>query len=183
MIIPSSQTNRRRRGATTVEFSVVCILFFTMLFGIFEYCRFLMVLHVTNNAARDAARYAVVKTNGGNMPGDPSTIPTHAQLETVVKTGMLGGQPVATGMGGLESNIEDFAVTIFTVDPDGLALNPPVIRPVMNGSTPAAWNSAGFGQRIGVRVSGNYRPIAAGLLLLPSSIPFQVTVMVSSEAN
>ena len=50
----------RRRGMTLVESTLVLMVFLMLLFGIFEYCRFLMVLHITNNAARDGARYAVV---------------------------------------------------------------------------------------------------------------------------
>ncbi|HKA05712.1 MAG TPA: TadE family protein, partial [Gemmataceae bacterium] len=56
---------RQRGGATTVEFAFVAILLFMMLFAIFEYGRFLFMYHVTTNAARDAARFAVVHTNGG----------------------------------------------------------------------------------------------------------------------
>ena len=50
------------------------ILLFMMLFGIFEYGRFLFMYHLTNNAARDAARFAVVHTGGATMAGDPATI-------------------------------------------------------------------------------------------------------------
>ena len=42
-----------RRGMTIVETTLALGLFLLLLFGLFEYCRFLMVLHVTNNAARD----------------------------------------------------------------------------------------------------------------------------------
>ena len=52
-------------GATTVEFAFVAVLLFLMLFGILEYGRFLFVYHLTTNAARDAARFAVVQTSGG----------------------------------------------------------------------------------------------------------------------
>ena len=62
MRVPSS--NRRRSGATSVEFAFVAILLFMLLFGIFEYGRFLFVYHMTTNAARDAARFAVVRTGG-----------------------------------------------------------------------------------------------------------------------
>lgn len=53
----------RRRGVTIVESALVLSIFLMLLFGIFEYCRFLMVLHVTHNAARDGARYAAVNVN------------------------------------------------------------------------------------------------------------------------
>src|SRR4051812_14954879 len=54
---------RRRRGAAVVETALVLAVFSTLFFGIFEYCRFLYVLHVTHNAARDGARYAVANTD------------------------------------------------------------------------------------------------------------------------
>ena len=58
------QKNPKRKGVSTVELSVVSILLFMTLFGIFEYCRLLYVTHVANNAARDTVRYAVVHTGG-----------------------------------------------------------------------------------------------------------------------
>ena len=45
---------------TLVESALVLGIFLVLLFGIFEYCRFLLVLHVTTNASRDGARYASV---------------------------------------------------------------------------------------------------------------------------
>ena len=46
------QPRSRRRGMTVVESALVLSVFLLLLFGIFEYRRFLLVLHVTNNAAR-----------------------------------------------------------------------------------------------------------------------------------
>ncbi len=54
---------RGRRGATTVEFALVCSVFFLFLFGVFEYCRYLVLLQGVSNAARDAARFATVNVN------------------------------------------------------------------------------------------------------------------------
>jgi Flp pilus assembly protein TadG len=183
MIIRQSKKGSRRRGVTIVEVAFVCVMFFAMLFGIFEYCRFLFVLHITNNAARDAARYAVVKTNGGNMPGDPTTIATPTQMVDLVKFGTINGQTIGPGMAGMQGNIENMSVNIFTVDPAGLSQTPPVVQPLMNGANPVPWNTAGFTQKIAVQISGQYRPIASGLLILPDTINFKVNVMVSSEAN
>jgi hypothetical protein len=73
-----------RRGATTVEFALVCTVFFLFLFGVFEYCRYLVVLQTATNTARDAARFASVNVNNlGVGPaasldfrGTPGTDPT-----------------------------------------------------------------------------------------------------------
>ena len=63
---------RRRPAATTVEFAVVALLLFVLLVGILEYGRFLFVYHLTTNAARDAARFAAVRTNGGITLTEPT---------------------------------------------------------------------------------------------------------------
>src|SRR5688572_33219798 len=97
----------RRRGATTVEMAFVSILLFMILFGIFEYCRFLFVLHVSNNAARDAVRYAVVHTGNGAMPGDPASV-SNADLIAITTTGKLGTTNIGSGMCGMEKNITGY---------------------------------------------------------------------------
>ncbi len=175
---------RQRSGAAIVEFAMVCVMFFTMLFGIFEYARFIFVLHMMNNAARDAVRYAAVKTNGGNMPNDPNTVLTEAQLQTLVLSGVDPNKNViGPGLMGFQKNINNFSVNTFTVDPTGLDQTTPVINPLMYSGAQAPWNSATFNQPIAVRISGTYSPIASGLLFLPTNMPFQVTVMMNSEAN
>jgi hypothetical protein len=174
------RASAKRRGATAVELGVVSILLFMMLFGIFEYCRLLYLLHTANNAARDTVRFAVVHTSGGGaMPGEPLTI-SAADLDSIVRTGLTtGGFSAGSGMGGMANSIENLTVEIFAVDPVGLAQTPQVVQPVA-GST---WNSAGFSQHIAVRISGNYRPVLPSLLFMGSTVPIQVTVMASSESN
>lgn len=169
---------RRRDGAVSVEFAFVAILLFMLLFGIFEYCRFLFVIHVTNNAARDAARFAVVHTNGGTMPGEPATI-SQADIISIMTTGKIGATTYGAGMSGFESNITSYNVEVFYPDRDQLALNPPVITPASG----KAWNDAPFADKICVRVTGTYKPAVPSLLLMGSDIPFKVVVMYSSEAN
>lgn len=62
---PSRLANtRKRRGAAAVEMAVVCGIFFLMLFGIVEYCRLCFVRQVVINAAREGARYVVVRVPG-----------------------------------------------------------------------------------------------------------------------
>lgn len=167
-----------RRGASVVEMAFVCILLFMFLFGIFEYCRLLFMMHVTHNAARDTVRFAVVHTSGGTMPTDPATI-SRDDLINLVRTGQIGAQVYGTGLCGMEGNIEALNVEVFLVDPAGLAQNPPVIQELAGSQ----WNDASFGQKIAIRITGNYRPITPALLFMSSSIPFQVTVMATSEAN
>jgi Flp pilus assembly protein TadG len=177
MILHKSN-RQRRRGAAVVEMAIVCILLFMFLFAILEYCRLLFMLHLANNAARDAARFAVVHTSGGTMPGEPATI-SQTDIESIVKTGQLGATTYGTGLCGMDANIENMVIDVFTVDPVAYGQNPTVVQP-LSGST---WNSASFGQKIAVRITGDYRPITPGLMFMASTVPFKVTVLVSSEAN
>src|SRR6478752_6941725 len=86
----------RRAGATTVEFAFVAALLFLMLFGILEYGRFLFVYHLTTNAARDAARFAVVRTSGGVTltEADGTQIAEPASVSTAEVVGGWGGGDV-----------------------------------------------------------------------------------------
>jgi Flp pilus assembly protein TadG len=172
------KTDSKRRGAAAVEMAVVSVLLFMMLFGIFEYGRLLYVMHVANNAARDTARFAVVHTNGGTMPGEPVTIAT-SDLVNILVTGQLGTLVEGSGMGGMDQNIQNFTVNIFAVDPVGLSQTPPVVQPMPNSS----WTDAAYSQPIAVQITGNYTPVLPSLLFMNSTIPIQITVMSSSEAN
>jgi Flp pilus assembly protein TadG len=170
--------NRRRRGVTVVESALVLSVFLLLLFGIFEYCRFLMVLHVTNNAAREGARYASVNVN--NSAVTSTTITSYT-------TQM---------MSGVQNNLTGYAVAVYAVDPTGLTLSPPVIRaatsstatpPVypnpFNSSDPnaVAWNSAPFPNRIAVTIEGTYQPIMPTFLIMPSTIPIYITAVLGTE--
>jgi TadE-like protein len=169
---------KRRGGATSVEFAVVSFLLFLLLFGIFEYARFLFVQHVTANAARDAARFAAVRTGGGTMPGEPAAV-TADDVKEVARSGLFNGQPYGTGMCGMESQLTGFTVDVFAVPDADLYASPPNLDPAGK----PAWNAAAFQQKIAVRVSGTYNPVLPGLLGLGTDVPVRVTVLVSSEAN
>ena len=63
MIITSHNKERqiRQRGAATVEFALVAVLFFTVLLGIMEFGRFLYLYDTVQEVTRHAAREAVVR--------------------------------------------------------------------------------------------------------------------------
>ena len=90
----------RRRGMTVVESALVLGVFMMLLFGLFEYCRFLMVLHITNNAARDGARYAVVNLDKPDTFNtvDYGTKPSITNYTT-------------TRMGGMQKQIDNVHAT------------------------------------------------------------------------
>lgn len=172
------QRNRKRNGATTVEFAMVSILLFVLLFGILEYARFLFMYHLTMNAARDGARFACVHTGGGTMSGEPATI-TVDDVKEIVRTGMFNSNRYGTGMCGMEGQLEGYTCDVYSVTTAQLTATPPNLDPLGK----PAWNAAGFQEKIVVRVSGTYRPVVPSLIGLSSTIPFTVTVLMSSEAN
>jgi TadE-like protein len=169
---------RRRGGATTVEFAFVAILLFMMLFAIFEYGRFLFVYHMTSNAARDAARFAVVHTSGGTMPGEPAAISVD-DVKEVWRTGMFNNVAYGTGMCGMENQIVGYTIDVYAVPDSDLFADPPALDP----SGKPVWNAAGFHQMIAVRIHGTYRPVVPTLLRMNSDVDFTVIVLMASEAN
>ena len=51
---------RTRSGATVVETAAVLSVFVLFFFGVFEYCRYVMIENLLINAVRDGCRYALV---------------------------------------------------------------------------------------------------------------------------
>ena len=164
-----------RRGAAVVEAALVLGIFFVLLFGVFEYCRFLMVLHVTNNAARDACRYATV--NVGN--------------DTLTKQNIQ--DYIDARMGGVQKNVVGYERAVYPCTAAGFAQTPPQAVPKSLSTTSPAdpfnsvdpnnppWNQASFTERIAVTIRGNYQPVTPLLLFLPSSIPINITAVMGSE--
>ena len=50
----------RRRGAVTVEFVLVSLVFFTLVFGMVEFSRLNIIRHAADNAAYEGARVGIV---------------------------------------------------------------------------------------------------------------------------
>jgi Flp pilus assembly protein TadG len=156
-----------RRGVTTVEAALVITVFFMFLFGIFEYARYIFVLQAANNAVRDGARYAVVRTN---IDGT-----TAAAVETDIRN------LVEERMGPSKTNLEPASYTfeIFLVDSVALSNTPPVCQPASG----RFWYEAGFAEKIAVRVRGDYKPSLPSLLFMSETIPVSATAVMGSEAN
>jgi len=168
----------RRRGTTIVESALVLSIFLMLLFGVFEYCRYLMVLHVTHNAARDGARYAAVNVN---CPSDQVTA-KKTEIETYTKARMKS----------VERQFTDLKVAVYPCDSAGLALSTPVIRsksttglapyPDPFGATPySPWNNAAFTERVAVTVKGKYKPILPSLLFMKAEVELNITAITASE--
>lgn len=88
---------KRRRGVTAVEMAVVALVLFPLLFTLLEYCRYVFVRQLLENAAREGARYAVVHTY------DKTT----ADVQAIV----------AAKMAGQESNLSGFTIQVYRSDP------------------------------------------------------------------
>ena len=168
----------RRRGMTIVECCLVLSIFLMLLFGIFEYCRFIMVMHITNNAARDGARYAAVNVSTSD--------PTTKKAEII--------QYTKDRMAGVTMNITNLQVAVYPVDSIGLALAPPVLRykpvdplspiypdPFNPGGSALSWNQAAFTERIAVTIQGTYTPVLPSLFFMSSTVPIYVTALTESE--
>jgi Flp pilus assembly protein TadG len=155
MIIRPQQSNRRR-AASIVEFAVVGPIFFLLMLGVLEYARFLFTMQLVNNAAREGARYAVVNT----------TTDTTVGVQTYVDN-YLAGQGSSQYVGYSKTS----NITVYLADP------------VTGQNTGLSWQNAGWGNGIGVSVTGTYQPIVPGLLHLASSITLTGTCVMTVEAN
>lgn len=171
----------RRRGSTLVESALVIAVFLLVLFGIFEYCRFLMVLHVANNAARDGARFAAVNVN---CPSDRiATKKAEIEAYTLAR------------MGGVDRQMQGCQIAVYSCDQSGFASSPPRVVAKSNpagqtvdpfaavsGSNQLAdWNAAAFTERIAVRVTGTYTPILPSFLWMQSTAPVKIVAVMGSE--
>ena len=140
-------------------------------------------MHVANNAARDTARFAVVHTNGGTTAGEPTTI-TKSDLIAAVYSGQIGSITIeGSGLAGMDRNsLENFTVVVFIVDPAGLSLSPPVIQAAFPDSIwsdcilQPAYRRSHFWKL-------SPRCCQSRFSSLNSTVPIQVTVLSSSEAN
>lgn len=177
----------RRRGMTVVESALVLSVFCMLLFGVFEYCRFLYTLHLVNNACRDGARYAVVNMD---KPDNFDTAPYTDALGTTFPS--IQSYTTAR-MGGADRQLAGYQVAVYAVDLAGLELSPPVIRPIsanpptypdpFNANDPnkVPWNQTSFPGSVAVSVKGNYRPVLPSLLFMSPTVPVAVTALASSE--
>ena len=182
----------RRRGMTVVESTLVLMVFLMLLFGLFEYCRFLMVLHVTNNAARDGARYASVNLDKPD-DFDATNYGTRPSVKNYTKTRMGGVQKQINNVHATYSP-NGFEVAVYVCDSAGLNQTPPVVRaksasgaaPYPDPFNPTAanavtWRSAAFTERVAVTIRGTYKPFTPVLLIMPDAIPISTTAVMGSE--
>ena len=174
---------RRRRGATLVEFAMVMPVFLMFLFAIFEYGRYLMTYNVMHNAARDAARWAVVRSSapegavfttdtGPRLPFEAPVDPSRPMYNVPFIQGRLLTQSVVA-----ERNLANMSVRVYVADSASLFSDPPVILPRPNTTS---WNAGGFSDRVAVQVVGQYATFLP-VFGLPKTINFNITAMMGIE--
>jgi Flp pilus assembly protein TadG len=154
---------RRRDGAALVEFAVVAMVFFMVLFAIFEFAYLVMVNNMLDNAVREGARYAAVNTAQGSS--------LNAAIQDVVDAKMVGVKARLVGYNKTTSIV----VT---------AINP-VTGTQLTDSTGAnvnTWDTA-FGQFIQVQLTVTYKPILPSVVMLPSSFTMTANAVTNSESN
>jgi Flp pilus assembly protein TadG len=83
-------------GATTVEFTIICLVVIVVLLGILDMARFAWEYNSAKAAARAGVRYAAVH---------PPAVSGLVNLDTVTSCGLPGGDNVPTG------TISDFTCT------------------------------------------------------------------------
>lgn len=87
-------TEARQRGSALIEFSLTLTVLLMLLFGAMDFCRALYAYHFVANAAREGARYAIVR--GSSCSGWATACPASASdIQTYVRNPPLGINPSA----------------------------------------------------------------------------------------
>lgn len=106
MTAPLRLRRARQRGVAAVEFALVSLLFFTVLFGILEFGRMLYVYNTLQEVTRRAAREAVVRWidqgstirtlalfGAATLPGAPEIGAANIRIEYLKKDGGVVDSP------------------------------------------------------------------------------------------
>lgn len=153
MRICHPSTSPRRSGATLVEAAFIISIALLFLLGIFEYARFVMVNHLLESSAREAARLAVVHTND--------------MTDTDIKN------EVTRRLVGLDTNIEGKVVDVYGV----------VLRNGTKNQKIANWTDTKITDGVVVEIKGKYRPLLPNFLNMPSTFDLHAKAVMYSEAN
>ena len=127
----------------TVEAALVLPVVITFLFGILEYGRYVMMLQMLTNAAREGARYAVTHTNPITIAG----VDLRQRHERRDERRQQGA--------GRHSS--------------SAARTSRFTRRISLGNNLGTWTNTQVGQSICVRITGNYPVILGKMLFLPST--------------
>ncbi len=171
----------KRHGANTVEFALVVPILLLLIFGILEYARYLFMLQVCTNAAREGARFAVANASNGV---------TLTEVQQYVNKYLAGAGSqlrnfTPTGANGAPTSIWCYRADPTTGLPNTGTWNNKDIG--SNGSEIDDWTQVAYGSPVAVEIAGIYKPAVPILLpvwangrlttvpLIPSSITFDST--------
>lgn len=156
----------KRAAAHTVEFAVVCPIVFMVLFGVFEYCRYIMARNVTENAIREACRFSVARTDTLQTGVDA------ARIETELKS----------YLGRMGTQLTNVVVKTYKADLYG--------RPtdkngavVASTASAAAFDETKFGDYICIEVTGDYKPCLPTFLWMSGITQIKAYAVMCSEGN
>jgi Flp pilus assembly protein TadG len=145
-----------RRGATLVETALVLPLCLLLILGVFEYSRYLMLVHLCTNAAREGCRYASSHTESVTVGGTTEGNATSDVTNRV--TAFLAGQSLASQ-------------SVQVYESDSL------------GNNIGTWTNAAAGQFVCVKITGNFQSAIPNFLLMPSSLPIKSQAVMACEGN
>jgi Flp pilus assembly protein TadG len=147
---------KRRRGASVVEAAMVLPIVLLFLLGILEYGRYVMMMQVLTNSAREGAHYALTHTEPFTLQGTTYGNAT-SDVQAIVAKYSAGQQLAGQTVEVYESDIA--------------------------GNNTGAWTNAASGETICVKISGTYHFMIPEMLKLPSTIPISVQSIMRSEGN
>jgi hypothetical protein len=156
------RTKRPRRGASVVEAAMVLPIVLLFLMGILEYGRYMMMMQVLTNAAREGAHYALTHT-------EPVTL-------NVPSVGIAGTYGNAT------SDVQAI-VNKFSAGQQLTGQTIQVYESDVAGNSTGAWTSAASGESICVKISGTYHFMIPAMLSLPASKVVTAQAIMRSEGN
>lgn len=171
---PSSCRRYRQRGATAVEFSLISLFLFTLIFGIVELGRIMYVWNTVQEVTRRAAREAVVR----NFNTDVSAL----QREAIFRSGTSTGTVVLPAA----AEVSNAEIRITYLDASQVAVSPAPADPADNFSACAdagrITSCIRYVRAEVCDVAGCagvlYRPVV-GFLLGASGIDFRVRIPIS----
>jgi Flp pilus assembly protein TadG len=166
-----------RGGAAAVEMAFCLIPLFTLIFGIFEYGRFMMDRNLMDNAVRAGCRMALAHNTDANLlgPGPPyinGVAPSTTVQDTVTR--LLGGRQTID------------LVTAPTIANGGITVTGShynTATQAWQSVTQATINTLGPGDKITVSVTATYKFILPIMIYVPSTVPLNSSVTMLCEGG
>jgi Flp pilus assembly protein TadG len=180
-----------RIAATVVEFALVAPLVFFLIIGCLEWCLYMMTINQAQNAVREGARYAVVRTDVYQSFAGARTYLDQNPPDTA-NAGLYSQQQVQADVADFINNqtslqIANLQITVYKVNAFGQPID--VNGNVLTQSQAVApgnqgqWNQTKFGDLIAVQLTATYKPIIPGISRIGLAPPVQATAVMGSEGN